>query len=155
MTSYADQNKLTQILFDRDNHVVSTNRRVSALCSSVSEGTSKLTNKICHLYKSNMKKGVNHVLISPHILIRELDRSIDSLQRYLKEAADKGLILLEKVRDYLHKVRYKITPTKKLLEIMNTNNYNDDTQLKSSKDVNLKIDSSDFLVHKKIDVLYF
>ena len=119
MTSHANQNKLTQILFDRDNHVVSTNRRVSALCSSVSEGTSKLTNKICHLYKSNMKKGVNHVLISPHILIRELDRSIDSVQRYLKEAADKGLILLEKVRNYLHKVRYKITPTKKLLEIMN------------------------------------
>ena len=119
MNAHADQNKLTQILFDQDNHVVSTNRRVSALCSSVSEGTSKLTNKICHLYKSNMKKGVNHVLISPHILIRELDRSIDSVQRYLKEAADKGLILLEKVRDYLHKVRYKITPTKKLLEIMN------------------------------------
>jgi len=66
-----------------------------------------------------MKKGVNHVLISPHILIRELNRSIDSVQRYLKEAADKGFILLEKVRDYLHKVRYKITPTKKLLEIMN------------------------------------
>ena len=119
MNAYANQKNLTQILFDQDNHVVSTNRRVSALCSSVSEGTSKLTNKICHLYKSNMKKGVNHVLISPHILIRELDRSIDSVQRYLKEAADKGLILLEKVRDYLHKVRYKITPTKKLLEIMN------------------------------------
>ena len=119
MTSYADQNKLTQILFDQDNHVVSTNRRVSALCSSVSEGTSKLTNKICHLYKSNMKKGVNHVLISPHVLAKQLNRSIDSLFLYAKEAVDKGLVVLEKIRDCLHKVRYKITPTKKLLEIMN------------------------------------
>lgn len=119
MTSHADQNNLTQILFDQDNHVVSTNRRVSALCSSVSEGTSKLTNKICHLYKSNMKKGVNHVLISPHVLAKQLNRSIDSLFLYAKEAVDKGLVVLEKIRDCFHKVRYKITPTKKLLEIMN------------------------------------
>ena len=119
MNAYANQKNLTQILFDQDNHVVSTNRRVSALCSSVSEGTSKLTNKICHLYKSNMKKGVNHVLISPHVLAKQLNRSIDSLFLYAKEAVDKGLVVLEKIRDCLHKVRYKITPTKKLLEIMN------------------------------------
>jgi hypothetical protein len=98
-------------------HVTSTNKHVVDLCSSVREGTSKLTNKLYYLYQKNKRRGVHYVLISLEILKREINRSEDSIRRYIAEAEAMGLIIVEKKRDRLHKLRYKFTLTQKFLNI--------------------------------------
>jgi hypothetical protein len=100
-----------------DEHVTSINRQVVSLCSSVKEGTSKLTNKLYYLYQQNRRKGIYSVLVSLETLKRELNRSEDSIRRYIEEAIDTGLIIVEKIRDKFHKLRYRFFLTEKLLKI--------------------------------------
>lgn len=102
---------------EKDNHVVSTNKFVVAMCTQVKEGTSKLANKICHLHQTNLKKGKEGVIIFLETLAKQLNRSIDSIRLYLNEAVQRGLIFVEKIKSSKHKIRYKLTPTQKLLDI--------------------------------------
>ncbi len=107
---------------NQDEFTFSYSEKVFNACTSVKEGTAKLIQKVCYWYSVNKRKGIEGVLISPHVLARQMKRSVDSLSRYLKEAVRTGLILWEKVRDDLCKVRYHLTPTKKLLNLLRSLN---------------------------------
>jgi hypothetical protein len=103
--------------FDKNDKVFSINKKVTECCNSSKEGASKLMNKLYYAHEKNKINGIHEIIFSLETLSEQLDRSVDSLQRYIRVNVDAELLIVEKVRDRFHKVRYKFILTEKFLNI--------------------------------------
>lgn len=101
-------------------HVTSTNKQVMEECTSFKEGTARLINKLYYFARKNAleDKGM-FTVVSMSTLVDAVGRSRHSVSRYLKVAVSEGLLVVEKVKDKHYKLRFKITPTEKLIILKN------------------------------------
>lgn len=99
-------------------HVVSHSSLISELCLSSKEGAAKLLNKLFYFLQKNRQQGSNEIISRAQILAKELNRSANSILRYMKELASAGFIVYRAFRNKKRQVCYSFSFTDSFFEQM-------------------------------------
>ncbi len=105
---------------NREEQVVSLNKRVKNTCQKNKESSAKLANTLYHFYRKNLEEGGDGTSWTDMgTLGRLMGRSSCTVGRGLRELESQGLFLIQRVRWKNHQIKLRVVPTETFLKIKN------------------------------------